>query len=317
MTLAARQPGASRPRPGFSWTAAAALILAGLTLSALFWPAHRGEPADGLLLVVDPVVHVRGEAIYRALADYLGAGLARPMRVLVAPELAAVPPEAWPAVGLVLCPDRVALGLPPAAFAALAAARRQAPDNLRPRAVLVYRREAGGAGQPWLSAPGRTILGDTLSLTGCGPVCRDRCSIRRADGSAALSWGADPYDHGAVLEALRSGCFDYALVREWTARRFREAGLLDASVWAEEPLSAALPDVVVMVSRQWAVADRVRAGELLLALGRQREGGALVRELQALRSLARIDVDGFNLLLESDFDLVRRQYGPCRPTGRR
>jgi len=289
------------------------VALVGLALSALLWPSPGGQPPEGLMLVVDPLARVRAEAPYRPVAAWLGAGLGRPLRALVVPDLRTVPGRAWRDVGLVVCPDRVALGLPAETFVAVAAARRQAPENLRPRAVVVYRRAAGRAEAPWRTSPARTILGDTLSLAGCGPACRDGLFVWRAGRGAAPAAGADPYDHRPALEALRTGCFDYAVVREWTARRYFEAGLLDPAEWAEAPISPPLPDVVVFVSRDWPARDRVRASELLLGLGRRREGDVGGPELETLRALARIDVDGFNLLLEPDFELVRRQFGPCWP----
>ncbi len=309
------RPAVPGPAAGrrFPWTGLAALAVLALAASALIWPVDGTQSPEGLLLVVDPAARVRGETPYAPVAAWLSEGLGRPLRALVVPTLAAVPARAWQDVGLVLCPDRAALGLSAARFVTLAAARRQAPENLRPRSVLVRRRATGPAVAPWLTRPARTILGDTLSLAGCGVVCSDGTFPWRRRGGPA--YGCDPFDHGGVLEALRAGCYDFALVREWTARRFAEAGLLPDEGWELEPVSVALPDVVVAAARDWPARDRVRAGELLLGLGRQREGGAGDREAAALRALARIDVDGFNLLLEPDFELVRRQFGACWPGG--
>jgi len=242
----------------------------------------------------------------------------RPLHLLVARRVADVPPRAWQDVGLVLCPDGVALGLPPEEFTTLAAARRQAPQNLRPRSVLVYRLAAGFAPAPWITAPARTILGDSLSLAGCGAACRtgDRPWRGRSSRREAPRVGADPYDHGPVLQALVLGCFDYALVREWTARRWSDAGLLDPAAWGVAPVSAPLPDVVVLVSRRWPAADRVRAGERLVSIGRRQEAGTSAPEVAALSALERLGLAGFNPLLEPDFELTRRQFAPGRSAER-
>jgi hypothetical protein len=146
-------------------------------------------------------------------------------------------------------------------------------------------------------------------------ACRvgDRPWRRGGRGRVAPAVGVDPFDHGPVLQALVLGCFDYALVREWTARRWAEAGLLDPAVWGVAPMSAPLPDVVVLASRRWPAAERVRAGELLLSLGRRHEAGEDARESRALVALERLGLAGFNPLLEPDFDLTRRQFAGWPP----
>lgn len=317
MTDASPSPRPGRRRlPGSTALAGAAVLL--LAASALWWPPRGGAPVEGLFLVVDPLAAVRGDQFYAPLSGWLAAGVGRPLRLLVARRVADVPPRAWQDVGLVLCPDGVALGLRPEEFTTLAAARRQAPQNLRPRSVLVHRLAAGFAAAPWLTAPERTILGDSLSLAGCGVACRpggrpwrDRSSRRQLPRV-----GADPYDHGPVLQALALGCFDYALVREWTARRWSEAGLLDPAAWGVTPVSAPLPDVVVLVSRRWSAADRVRAGERLVSVGRGQEAGTGASEVSALSVLERLGLAGFNPLLEPDFELTRRQFAPGWPADR-
>ena len=304
-----------RTRRLFPWTAAASAVVLVLALSAILAPPPGSHRPGGLLLVIDPVASLRETDLGAPLAGWLGPALRRTLRAQVVPSLAEVPAGTWADVGLVICPDRVALALPDSAFVTLAAGRRHAPLNLRPRSVLVYRRSAGPLAEPWRTAPQRTILGDTLTLTGCGPACREgRCPWRTGRGRAP-ALGSDPYDHAAVLEALRLGCFDYAVVREWDAQRFFAAGLLDSRAWGMEMLSVPVPDVVVLVSRAWPGSARVRAGEVLLGLGRHQESGGLAGEGAALRALAEIDLAGFNLLLEPDFEFVRREFAACWPGG--
>ncbi len=59
----------------------------------------------------------------------------------------------------------------------------------------------------------------------------------------------------------------------------------------------------------------MRAGEVLLGLGRHQEAGGPAGEAGALRALAEIDLAGFNLLLEPDFELVRHEFAACWPGG--
>lgn len=310
------------PRPGRArWSGSTALAGAAVVLlaaSALWWPPRGSAPVEGLFLVIDPLAAVRGDQLYAPLSAWLADGLGRPLRLLVARRAADVPARAWQDVGLVLCPDGVALGLRPADFTPVAAARRQAPQNLRPRSVLVYRLAAGFVPAPWITAPVRTLLGDSLSLAGCGAACRlgERPWRGRSAREQAPRVGADPYDHGPVLQSLVLGCFDYALVREWTARRWSEAGLLDPATWGMTPVSAPLPDVVVMVSRRWPAADRVRAGERLVSVGRRQEAGTSAPEVSALSVLGRLGLAGFNPLLEPDFELTRRQFASGRSAER-
>ena len=311
MTSAASPPRPGRARsPRSTVLAGAAVVL--LAASALWWPPRGSAPVEGLFLVIDPLVAVRGDQLYAPLSAWLADGVGRPLRLLVARRVTDVPARAWQDVGLVLCPDGVALGLRSEDFTAVAAARRQAPQNLRPRSVLVYRLAAGFTPAPWITAPARTILGDSLSLAGCGVACRpgERPWRGRSARQQIPMVGADPYDHGPVLQALALGCFDYALVREWTARRWRAAGLLDPATWEMTPVSAPLPDVVVMVSRRWPAADRVRAGERLVSVGRRQEAGTSAPEVSALSVLDRLGLAGFNPLLEPDFELTRRQFAP-------
>ncbi|MHB8079028.1 MAG: hypothetical protein ACYDIE_07220 [Candidatus Krumholzibacteriia bacterium] len=317
MTAAAPSPQAGRARwPGSTVLAGAVVLL--LAASALWWPPRGSAPVEGLFLVVDPLAQVRGDQMYVPLGAWLAAGVGRPLRLLVVHRVADVPARAWQDVGLVLCPDGVALGLPQEDFTTVAAARRQAPQNLRPRSVLVYRLAAGFAPAPWITAPARTVLGDSLSLAGCGAACRTGGYPwrERSPGRPVPKVGADPYDHGPVLQALALGCFDYALVREWTARRWTDAGLLDPATWGMTPVTAPLPDVVVLVSRRWSAADRVRVGERLVSIGRRQEAGTSAREVSALSVLERLGLAGFNPLLEPDFELTRRQFAPDRPADR-
>jgi hypothetical protein len=293
----------------------ASLTVVGLAVAAVLAPPPGSHRPGGVLIVVDPLANLREGELGPPLADWLGLALQRSLIAKVVPSLDALPAGMWPDVGIVICPDRLALGLPDSAFVTLAAGRRHAPLNLRPRSVLVYHRSAGYTAAPWRTVPLRTILGDSLTLVGCGPACQDGGPPWRAPAGRRPALGTDPYDHMGVLQALRLGCYDYAVVREWDAERAIAGGLLDGEAWGIEPLSAPVPDTVVLVSRRWPGAARVRAGEVLLGLGRHQEAGGPAGEAGALRALAEIDLAGFNLLLDPDFELVRHEFSACWPGG--
>jgi hypothetical protein len=220
----------------------AAVVL--LALAALLIPRTSRERGDGYLLVIDPAGAGRRDSLYEPLANWLSQATPRRLRLRLASSPEAVTAREWKDVDVVICPDGVALGLGGAAFRSVAAVRRPGPDEQRSRSVLVYRRVAGLQARPWQDAPARTLLGDSLSLAGCGVVC----PRGRRGGRAGPAWpsglrcGPDPYDHEPVLHALRLGAGDYAVVRELAARRFLAAGLLDPLVWGVEELSPVLPD---------------------------------------------------------------------------
>lgn len=315
----ASAPGAARhgepPRLlGSRWTVAAAVAVAALALAALLAP--NGERAGGeVLVVVDPLAATRSEPLAPALAKWLSRALGRDLRHVVVPSPAAVPARLWADVGIVCGPDRAALALPEEDFVPVAVGRRRAPYNLRPRSVLVHRAGEPAPAEPWRADPARTILGDTLSLAGCGPACREGLAPWRAAAGApgAPACGPDPYDHRPVLIALRAGCFRYAVVREWAAERAFASGLLERREWTATPLSVPLPDVAVMAARRWPAADRVRLGEALLMLSRHPESDVSPEEVAVRQGLAALDLAGFNPLLEPDFEQVRRQFAACRP----
>jgi hypothetical protein len=110
------------------------------------------------------------------------------------------------------------------------------------------------------------------------------------------------------------GCFDYALVRDRAAQRFLTAGLLDPQEWGFENLSGPLPDIVVMVSRRWPTASQVHLGELLMGLGRRLDESQQL-EQEVLQGLAHLSLDGFNPMLEAEFERTRRRYARCWPHG--
>jgi hypothetical protein len=312
--------GAARPGDpprllGSRWTVAAAVAVAALALAAVLAP--NGERGGGgeVLVVVDPLAATRSEPLAPALAKWLSRALGRDLRHVVVPSPAAVPSRLWADVGIVCGPDLAALALPEEDFVPVAVGRRRAPYNLRPRSVLVHRTGTPALAEPWREDPTRTILGDTLSLAGCGPACRDgRAPWRAAAGSPGTpACGPDPYDHRPALVALRAGCYRYAVVREWAAERAFASGLLERREWTATPLSVPLPDVAVMAARRWPAADRVRLGEALLMLSRHPESDVSPEELAVRQGLAALDLAGFNPLLEPDFEQVRRQYAACRP----
>jgi hypothetical protein len=295
-----------------------ALFIIVLALAALLAPRMSQPPDRKLLVVLDPLGGVRDQAVYSPLTQWLTSVSGRALQLEIVTTLSGLSGHDWSQVDLVFCPDAVALGLPSGDYVSVAAGRRRPPDSLRARSVLVYRRQDGTLLEPWFTRPQRTILGDSLSLAGFGVICAKGLAL--AGGGQAEQWrrqwtfGPDPYDHAPALHALRLGCFDFAVVREFAAERFLAAGLLDPRSWGIRELSGPLPDVVLMVSRRWAVPAQANLGHALVALGRSRERSHPL-ESEVLAGLSQIGLDGFNLLLESDLEAMRRQFDRCWPAG--
>ncbi len=286
----------------------AGVVVLGLTAAALLAP--QGPPAEGrLLVVVDPLGRERAEAAFGGLAAYLEPGLEGGLRLAVVRDgrgLAALRRER---IALVLCPTGVALSLPEADFAPLAAALGRRPGPEHQRAVLLRRRGVAATPAPWLSAPGRTVVGDSLSLSGLGAVCRD--GGRPATPPA---FGPDPYDHAPALQALRLGCFDYAVVREGAVVRMEASGLLAAADWARQDLGEPAPDVLVLASRRLPARGLVRLSEGLVGLGRvETEPEAAGRAAAALAGLATVRLSGFEAFLEPEVRRLRERYDRCWP----
>jgi len=305
-------PASTGRWPRGRWTgvpllaAAAVLILA---ILSVVWPDASGTNAEGTLLVLDPLGDLRGEGVYAPLARVCGEAADRDLSVAVARTVESFLAVADDAV-LVVCPDGVALRLPPRRFDPLVTGRKRAPQNLRPSTVLLYRKAAGRRERPWRDVPGRTVLGDTLSLACRAPLCDGDAP---APVPAGVASGVDPYDHAAVVEAARLGGFDYLVVRQWAAESCFAAGLLDTATWAMERLTDPLPGLLVLANTGWLnPTDRLALREVLIGLGR---GGdpATVHDQICLAGLATLGLDGFHLLLEPDFERLRRRYGPCWP----
>ncbi len=293
------------PRATSALLAAAAVLL--LAILALVWPP-QGARDGGTLLVLDGTAGPRLRQVYQPLAQYCGELLGEDLDVDVVTTRDAFVTAAPRAVVL-LCPDAVAFAVSAAQFEPLAVGRRRAPQNLRPCSVLVSRRAAGLVKQPWLAAPRRTVFGDSLSLVCLVPLCVDG---GRARLPAGVVCGDDPYDHRAVLQALVLGAFDYAVVRQWTAETYQEAGRLPVSEWEVRRLSEPLPDIVLLANREVPAGRRLALREGLVTLGR-RPGETTVAAQVARAALVGMDLDGFNLLMEPDFEANRRRFGSCWP----
>jgi hypothetical protein len=282
----------------------AAVIVLALAAGALFWPRDRAVGDGLILLVFDSSGQDEREArIYAPLAEALAEVIARPVPLRVVSRVAELRRRAAAGPCFLLVPDGLALSFARADYAPLVVGRKVAPQNLRPRGVLVWRRSAGEAEEPWLSRTSRTVLGDSLSLSAMGPW---------AFGTAAdavrhrLAVGPDPYDHAPVLHAARLGAFDYALVRQWDAERFLASGLLDPEAWSVRPLTPPVPDLVLLVSRTLPAGPRLAVRDLLAGLGRgERTESEPCRRLA--QGLDMLRLAGFNLLIDADFDLVRAQ----------
>jgi len=301
-------------------TSAVGVLL--LAAAATWWPRTVTEPGGVVVVVLDPSGDERRLA---ATWPALGRVLAAPDRA--SPQVEVVRTrerfaELLPGADFVVCPDGVALGLEAGEWAPLAAGRRAAPRNLRPRGVLVSRRPAGGAADPagavapapWRDRPLTVICGDSLGLAATG-------ALRPAGGAAnpvpaGIGWGPDPYDHAPALHALRLGAFEHALVRQWDAERFRDQGLLPAAEWTITELTVPVPDLVVLAARRLPTPVRLALGERLAGIGRDLTD-LTPAERELASTLPEVGLAGFNLLIDPDFDLVRGHFAadwpPTRP----
>lgn len=290
---------------GFLTLAAAGLVVL-LAAGSLLWPRSSGQDAAHALLVFDSSGDLgRVAAVYEPLCAYLTEFSGAALELSVVRTVSAFEAQLGTRPDFVFAPDGLALTAPVVQYLPLVVGRRSAPRNLRPRGVLVYRVAAGEVAAPWLSHAERTVLGDSLSLVATGALRSETGAQRRRQCAA----GPDPYDHGPVLHALRLGGFDFAVVRQWDAERFFNEGLLDESVFAVRNLVGPAPDAVLLVSRQVSRHQRLRCGEGLSGLGRHSSDAEapLARDLRA--GLAGLHLAGFNVLMEPDFELVRRNFG--------
>lgn len=289
-----------------------AKILAGVTvvLLAVFsatWPRGEGARGEGLFLVLDPTPEARASQVYQPLAAYCGEVIKRELQVKVvgrSDEFLALAAEAT----VMLCPD--AVGLRAQGVTTLAVGRRRAPRNLRPTSVLVSRVGAAGESRPWLVVPSRTVFGDSLSLVCLAPLCQEGTGVRFPGGA---SFGSDPYDHGAVLEALRLGAFDHAVVRQWAAEVFLASSGVEAGGWQVMPLTEPMPDIVLLADGRLSRQQLLTLGEAVVTLGRQSEATP-ANGLVAQAALAGLGLDGFSVLLDPDFAALRGRYGACWPS---
>lgn len=293
-------------------TVAAAILVVLLAVGALLWPRSTAPNHPHLLLVFDASGNQSRQArVYNSLREYLVSQETGALDLVVAPTVAEFRARLAEQPDFVLAPDGLALQAPPSQYLPLVAGRRAAPRNLRPRGVLVSRRAVAGEPEPWRTQPQATVFGDSLSLTAVG-VLRERSPNGWPRNRPC---GPDPYDHAPVLHALRLGGFSHAVVRQWDAERFFAEGLLSHDQYVVREVVAPVPDAVLLVSRQLPRHLRLRCGEALSALGRQQnEETPLARDLRW--ALADLHLAGFNLLLEPDFELVRKNFArDWLPTG--
>ncbi|MGD9547034.1 MAG: hypothetical protein AB7V45_05705 [Candidatus Krumholzibacteriia bacterium] len=303
-------------RGGWLTLGAFVLVLL-LALGALIAP--RGDrPAPGWnFLVFDPTgSRIRAELVFGPLSRVLAENGEQPLHLEIAANPAEFRDGLARGAAYVLCPDGLAKRWAGDAYLPLAVVRRPAPRNLRPRGVLVYRTGAGLVSEPWRTRPAATVVGDSFSLAATGAWRRPGAVLPPAAGDSALAFGPDPYDHSPVLHALRLGCFDYALVRQWDADRFFQAGLLSPLEWGMEVLTPPVPDVVLLAARRLPAGVRLEAGERLAGLGR-RDGAGETDPADARSGLAFLGFAGFNLLIEPDWDLVRRNFPQDWPAASR
>lgn len=291
---------------GRAWLVGTGLVV--LAVASVFYPREAMVRDDGTLLALLPEPDPRRREALGELTAYLSdqAGIQLRLQLTADTEAFAA---ALPGALVALCPDAVGLSLPTSAWQALVAGRRRVPWNLRPTSVLVSRRGAPQTVRPWVTAPSRTVFGDSLSLACLAPLCDGSAAPTRPVG---VGWGRDPYDHRPVLIAAAHGAYDHAVVRQWDADAALAAGSLDPAVWTVRRLSDPVPDVVLLVSRRLPGGARLDLQEALTMLGRDPAHGDL--ESRLVRSqLGLLGLDGFNLLLGPDFERLRRQHGRCWP----
>lgn len=306
-----RLTGGARPL-----TLMAGVLVVVLALGALLWPGSGGRRGDGVLLVFDPSGNsVRATRVYEPLRDYLNGMTGAPLELALVTTRSEFVARADEGVDFILCPDGLGCGLEPEVYVPVVTGRRSAPRNLRPRGVLVYRKSAGRVAAPWLERPSATVCGDSLSLTATGPWRRaGRDGPEGPARDSGCSWGPDPYDHAPVLHAARLGAFDYALVRQWDADRFFADGLLSDQEWDVATMTVPVPDIVLFAARSVKANTRLAVGDGLANLGRS-TGEANPAAGSLRQAIGELNLAGFNLLLEPDFDSVRRNFAVDWPTG--
>ncbi len=295
---------------------AAGLVLV-LALGALLWPGVGPTRGRGVLLVFDSSGdQARIAKVYEPFLHFLNEFTDHPLDLAVVGTVVAFREKLIDGADFVFCPDGLGLTLDAGQYLPVAVGRRAAPRNLRPRGVLVFRKSAGLIKTPWLSRPEVTVCGDSVSLTATGAWRRNDVEAASESGiSYGCTWGPDPYDHAPVLHAARLGCFDYALVRQWDAERFFSDGLLSPLEWGIELVTVPVPDIVIFASRSVAGKTRLAVGDGLVALGRgPEEQPPSTREVR--RAISGLNLAGFNLLIDPDFEFVRRNFaGNWPPTG--
>ena len=296
----------SKPLPKITLGAAVLVLL--LALGAVFFPRVNQYEMQGVFLVLDaPGGRENREGLFGTMAEVLAELSGHAMTLVIVDNRLDFLRGLSEGADFVLCPDGVAIDLPVDDFGSLVAGRRKLPSNLRPRGVMVYRRSGEMDSKPWVNHPDRTVFGDSLSLVAVG-------GIGVVSSLRSCTFGPDPFDHSPVLHALRLGAFDYALVRQWDANNFFARGLLDSAVWGVEERTVPVPDIVIFASRQIPVVERLKWAQSLALIGRSDEkspdhSGRMVQQLGDLGLV------GFNLLLEPDFEMVRRNFQGNWPLG--
>jgi hypothetical protein len=282
-------------------TIAASLLVLILAVGAIFFPPSGQFEMRGILLVFNPPGPNDGrEELFHSLADYLGVVSGHKMDLVVATNREEFLHQAKEGVDFVFCPDGLALDLNQGDYGIMVAGRRKLPANLRPRGVVVFRISKGPVPRPWETHPSRMVFGDSLSLVSIGGVGLER-------NFQDCAFGPDPYDHRPVLHALRLGAFDFAMVRQWDAAEFFSSGLLDDSIWGVENQTIPVPDIVMMASSRIPLVERLKWADLLAMIGRSGDSPDQKAE-QLATDLVKLRLAGFNILLEPDFELVRRKY---------
>ncbi|MCK9996005.1 MAG: hypothetical protein KAH56_06975 [Candidatus Krumholzibacteria bacterium] len=298
-------------------TILAAVLVLALALGALLWPGVGPTRGRGVLLVFDSSGdQVRITNVYEPFLHFLNEFTDQPLDLAVVGTVGSFREKLIDGADFVFCPDGLGLTLEAGQYVPVAVGRRAAPRNLRPRGVLVFRKSAGLIKAPWLSRPEVTVCGDSVSLTATGAWRRKDVDAASESGTSnGCSWGPDPYDHAPALHAARLGGFDYALVRQWDADRFFSDGLLSPLEWGIELVTVPVPDIVIFASRSVAGKTRLAVGDGLVALGRgPEEQPPAAREVR--RAIGGLNLAGFNLLVDPDFEFVRRNFaGNWPPTG--
>lgn len=264
-----------------------ALVLSVLGLAVAASLPWQGPALPGRLrvAVVPPPAVASLQPALDAVSDYLGTELRRSVVLVPLDE-----------AGFAAARDDFELALLPASLAsgwvgseALGWAKPLGVSGYQSRPWAVWSRE-----RPWQQLEAPVVrLGDPWSWRG-GKDLRPWFASEGLDPeAAALVHGDSPWDHGPVLELLREGACDLAIVREGDLRRAFATGRLDRGAWATAAAGPPQPGILLVAAPGFGGSGKERAREAFLNLDHYRYQPGHLRAACALQALARVGVGGF------------------------